>query len=379
MFVLVPLFLLGCDDNDNKETCHLLPSAFPQDTVLSGCYEAQQTPTIADGVTITLEPGTVISFAENTGFTFSEGHTLIAAGTEANPILLTGMVKERGSWLGLRFDMSDSTENALEYVTIEYAGSTTADNDPDSAAVKLTSDSRPVTLNITNSIIRESDGWGLWLNGSSVMPLFSNNVFTANTLGPASIDSSSGDLLDAGSAYTGNDIDMIRVRTNQIDENATWAALDVPYFITAGLNVNAQWTLSPGVTLVMGEEAWISVNGDLAALNAVGTMENPILITGEEPTAGYWSSIHIDGSNNGLNAFEYVTVEYGGGGEDQYDLGQIVAVSDSHGVTLDVANCTIRSSSSYGIYLGFYADYNDDIETSNTFSDNTSGDVFYDQ
>lgn len=52
-----------------------------------------------------------------------------------------------------------------------------------------------------------------------------------------------------------------------------------------------------------------------------------------------------------------------------------MAVSDSDGVTIDVSNCILRHSARHGIHLDFYADYNDDIESANTFSNNASGDV----
>lgn len=57
----------------------------------------------------------------------------------------------------------------------------------------------------------------------------------------------------------------------------------------------------------------------------------------------------------------------------------ITATSDSHGVALSVKNSTIRHSAQYGIWLGGYAQYNDDIESSNTFEGNALGDVLMEQ
>lgn len=368
------LALFGCDE-EKKEGCKTLPAQFDASTSLSGCYLAPVSPVIADGVTITMEPGTVITFAQNTGLWFSGDASLVAVGTSEKPILLTGAQKQRGAWAGVRFDSTGSEANRMEYVTVEYAGSTTAANDPDAAAVKMTSDTRPVRLSLSHCTLRESQGWGLWADGGTSLPTFAANTITANTLGAVNLDSKLVHLLDGASSYTGNTMDHVVVRASYIDQSATWPALDVPYRLEGALAVLAVWTLAPGTTIVMGPTARITISGDTAAMNAVGTSTEPIVITGHQTTAGAWASIVFDTTNNSSNVFEYVTVEYGGGGDEQYDLALIVAVSDSDGVTIDVSNCILRHSARHGIHLGFYADYNDDIETANTFSDNASGDI----
>ncbi|MBU1413878.1 hypothetical protein KKC22_20375 [Myxococcota bacterium] len=365
--------LAGCDEE--KEGCKTLPAQFDASTTLSGCYNAPVSPVITDGVTITMEPGTQITFAQDTGLDFAGTASLVAVGTAAKPILLTGAQKQRGAWIGVHFDAATSSANRMDYVTVEYAGSTTAENDPDAAAVKLTSDSSPVRLSLSHCTLRESQGWGLWVEGGTELPTFAANTLTANTLGAVNLDSALVQLLDDASSYAGNTQDRVLVRANQVGQNVTWPALDAPYYLEGSLMVESVWTLSPGTTMIMGPAAQITIAGDEAAMNAVGTTEEPIVITGHEATAGAWDAIVFDTTNNASNVLEYVTLEYGGGGEEQYDLAMIVAVSDSAGVTIDVANCILRDSLKYAIYLDSYASYNADIESGNTFSDNASGDV----
>lgn len=342
---------------------------------LVGCYHVSQTPVIGDGVTLLLEPGVQMHFAAGTGLEFVQGQTLVAHGTPAEPILLTGDVAQRGFWKGLRFESTDNATGRLEYVTVEYAGSTTADNDPDSAAIKLTSDSRPVHMSLSHVTLRESQGWGLWVADSAWM-MFESNTLTANTLGPVSIGSSAAGLLDAKSSYKGNDVDLVRVRSNRLDTNPAWHSLDVPYLIAGTMHVDVPWYLAPGTEFVMGAGATIWVMGDTAAFNAVGTAAAPIVIAGLDPTPGSWNAIIFDGSNNTDNHLDFVTVRHGGGGTEQEDLAAIVATADSHGVTLSVTNSTITDSNRYGIWLSANATANSDIDTSNTFSGNASGDVF---
>ncbi|MCU0671632.1 MAG: right-handed parallel beta-helix repeat-containing protein [Myxococcota bacterium] len=366
------LIVSGCTNDE----CQILPERFEASTTLSGCYEAPVSPVIVDGVTITMEPGTTITFARDTGLWFSGDATLIAVGTAEDPILLTGAEERRGFWAGVRFDSADGA-NRMDYVTVEYAGSTTAASDPDAAAIKMTSDSRSVVLSLSHCTLRESGGWGLWAEGGTTLPTFADNTLTTSTLGAASLDSTLVHQLDAATSYSGNTVDHVVVRASYVHENVTWGALDVPYRVEGALEISAVWTLSPGTTIVMGEAAQITISDDVAAMNAVGTAASPIVITGARASAGAWDAIVFDNTNNSSNVLEHVMLENGGGGDEQYDLAMIVAVSDSHGVTVDVSDCTLRGSAKYAIHLDVYADYNDDIESSNTFADNASGNVRY--
>ncbi|MBU1219443.1 hypothetical protein KKF34_13395 [Myxococcota bacterium] len=331
---------------------------------------------IGENVIITMEPGTEITFAPDTGLVFTQGQGLIARGTETDPIILTGEVKTAGSWAGIIFD-SSAEANYLEHAVIEYGGSLTANNDPEAAGVKLTSDSIPVILNMANVTVRYSGNWGIWLTDSAQLPVFENNIITENDA-PASVSSFGAHYLDSESDYSGNDSDLVTVRSN-IVESTLWSAINVPWLLTDTLIVSGDWELEPGCIIEMYEHASIYIAGDDSSMNAEGTAEAPILITGHEKTAGYWDSIVFDTTNNALNIFTHTTVEYGGDGDEQYDLGLIVAVSDSAGVSISVSDCVLRNSSSAGIFLGLYPSFNNNIETSNVFSDNAGGDLIIEE
>ena len=375
------LLPLGCGNGNGGETqdggtadCVVLPDHFDQNTTLpKACYLAHQTPVMASGVTLTLAPGVKIIFDQNIGLEFSTDTALVASGTAADPILLTGAQAENGFWEGLIFDTVQSSANRLDYVTVEYAGSTTAANDPDAAAVKAISDSGGVHLSMTHCNLRESQGWGLYLSGFAVVDEFASNTITANTLGAASVGSEVASVLDAASSYHGNTVDQVLVRTNLIGQAATWASIDVPYVLDGALNVDAVWTLSPGVNLVLDQDAWIFVGDDASAMNAVGTAAAPITITGAQKTSGYWDTIQFDNTNNAANVFDHVVVEYGGSTANSGDFAEVAATSDSHGVTLTVRNSTFRHSPLCGLYLGTYATAT--IDSSNQYEDLAGGNV----
>lgn len=326
----------------------------------------------------TLEaPNTVIMPAEVSIDLVGDGAALTAIGTADKPIVFTAETKERGFWQGLVFDNTMNPANKLDFVTVEYAGRT--DSIADNGAVRAIADSHGVTLSITNTTLHESEGYGLFLTGSAVLPAFANNTFTKNTLGPVNVGSEAVHQLEVSSKYTGNDIDRIRVRDGYVSKSVTWANLGVPYQLEDNIHVMKVWSLDPGVTLLMAQSTWISVDGDEAGFHAVGTAANPITISGVEKTAGYWHAIAFGNSNNASNVLQYVTVEYGGSTTGGGEEGMINAAADSHGVSLTVDHCIVKDSAQWGIWLCKNAQVNGDIDTANTFSGNAKGDVFREQ
>ena len=75
--------------------------------------------------TLTVDPGAILEFENGMGLIIGESDesTLIAAGTEADPILFTGVNKVKGAWGGIFFRFTNSPLNAISNATIEYAGS----------------------------------------------------------------------------------------------------------------------------------------------------------------------------------------------------------------------------------------------------------------
>ncbi len=341
----------ACADVDSlRATCEALPERFDTSTTLAkGCYRAAKSPDFGAGVTLTIAAGTTILFTEGTRLEVGEGQSLVASGTAVEPICLTGDVAARGSWGGLLLGRTEGGEHKLDHVTVQYAGST--DSDVEAAAVKVVSDSREVRLSLTDSTIRESEGFGLYLVGSAELTAFSGNTLTKNTLGPASVDSDVAGFLDATSTYSGNDVDEVFVRSNRLSKNLDWAAIDVPFHLSGYLHVDAPWVIEAPNTIILSEGGWISVGGDDAAIDASGTAEAPIVFTGAEAVRGYWDAITFDGTNNAANRLAYVTIEYGGStASDAYGAG-VRAIADSHGVTLSLESTTLRENEGFGLYL----------------------------
>lgn len=236
------------------DTCVAFPERIDADyTTEKGCWLVLKTPVIAAGVTLTVKPGAKLMFSMGTKLTISAAQVLNASGTEAEPILFTGAVPARGSWKGVVFD-GNASPSTLAWVTVEYGGDTAAD--ADAADVKLIADSRGARVGFSHVTLRESEGYGLWLTGSAVLPVFESNTLTANTLGPLNIDAETVGRLDAASTFTGNDKDEIKVRASRLTTSATWVDPGVPYHVLSDLasSGTAQLTLSAGVKLVFAPE-----------------------------------------------------------------------------------------------------------------------------
>lgn len=333
-----------------RGTCQDFPATIDASTTLAkGCYHVTANPTIGDGVTLTLSPGTTIFFAEGTGLDLGGTQALHAVGTVDEPICLSGDKEERGAWKGLVFGRTEGDPDVLDHVVVEYAGSTKVD--PAGAGIKSSSDSRAVALSISHTTVRESAGYGLYLVASTEAAAFDANTFTKNALGPVSVDSDVTGLLDAASRFTGNDVDEIAVRSNRVQKNGTWHALGVPFHLDASLHVDVPWTIEAPAKVILGAESWISVSGDDAALHAVGTDADPIVFTGEKPERGFWDGLVFDLTNNPANALEHVVVEYAGNTAHDAAGAGVRAIADSHGVMLTMASTTVRECQGFGAYL----------------------------
>lgn len=317
-------------------------------TITRGCYRAKKAPVLAAGASLTIAPGTTVLFAKGTGLDVSESRKLVARGTREAPICLTGEKAERGAWDGITLGRTESGPDVLEDVTIEYAGDTTSDRD--AAGIKVVSDSRAVSLSMSRTTVRESQGAGLYLVGSAVLEAFSENTFTKNALA-ANVDANVVGYLDSASRFTGNDVDEVRVRPVHTTKNLAWHAIGVPFHVLGNLNVDGAWSLEAPSTVVVAPDSWISINGDAAALTAIGTAEKPIVFTGETKTRGAWDSLRFGNSKNEKNRLEHVSIEYGGSTAHDKNGACILATADSHGVRLGLTSVTTRECQGFGLFL----------------------------
>jgi len=146
---------------------------------------------VPEGITLTIEPGTILRTFRNARLIIDG--TLIIQGTEANPVQLTSGLDSpfEGSWEGIQISTT-STNSIIDYATIEWAkigiSVTTADVNISNSTVRNFSSrgiklSEGATGNINRNLIENirSNYFGIDLRHSS--PLITGNIIRNVTYG----------------------------------------------------------------------------------------------------------------------------------------------------------------------------------------------------
>ena len=341
--------------------CDVLPSTVDTDmTLAAGCYVAESDVSVTGGATLTIQPGVTVFFQTGNEMTVGSDGQLSAVGTAAQPIIFTGEQAIRGYWGGLRFYQSNSLQNRLDNVTIQYGGGWW-----DANLYLDGTSSAPSRIDITNCTLRGSEKYGIYIDGDVIVGAFSGNRITENTVGAGNVSANVAGYLDDTSTYAGNDADVVRVWGSTVSDNQAWAGIDADYLIAGDIGVSAELTIAPGARLVFQASNEMTVNGS-GRLWAVGTPDQRVVFTGEEEIRGYWGGLRFYQSNSTSNRLDFVTIEYGGG---WWDANLYLDGTSSTPTRLNVTNCTMRHSGSYGFYFDgdvVIGEFNGNTVTANT-------------
>ncbi len=136
---------------------------------------------------LTIEPGVVLEFESGAGIVLGSPGvdcipttgSLNAVGSAQNPIIFRGATAGQGTWLGLGINSSTSA-NLMEYCEISGGGSSQMYNAGGQGNLVMTCSS---SLEINNSTISDSGGWGIdFVQGANSLSQ-SNNTFGNNADG----------------------------------------------------------------------------------------------------------------------------------------------------------------------------------------------------
>ncbi|HDP33573.1 MAG TPA: hypothetical protein ENN29_00515 [Candidatus Hydrogenedentes bacterium] len=336
--VVLGVFLSGCPfgplgvrelDNIREDT-----------TLKAGTYIAKKNISVTNGATLTLLPGVKIVFEADRTMSVEGDASLNAVGTEKKPILFTGVESSRGFWGGLRLYNTNSSNNQLEYVTIEYGGGYYDGN-----LLLYGSSSNPARAAVNHCTFRQSAQYGFASGGTVVIDGFEENTLTENSAGAASLDADHVGFLSDTSAFSGNDADIVSVPSGNINSDAVWPGIDADYAIATGVSVHAALTIEAGAVLAFAAGKTMSVESS-GSLTAAGTEEAPVFFTGAEETPGYWGGLRFYNSNNTVNALSHAVFEYAGG---YWNANVYVTGSSSVPSRVAMDNCTFRFSKEYGL------------------------------
>ena len=278
--------------------------------------------TIRVSSNLIIEPGTIIKFMEGAKLDFAywdnEYVTITAKGTEKKPILFTSAsaAPKAGDYNGISL-YTGAKNCVFEYCIFEYGGK---QESLGTVYIENTS------VEFTSCIFRNLKNDAIILSNDGAFTKFEQNSFNNIEKNAISIEANYAHTIGANNNFTAGSGYGILV-TQNLDNSGvyTWLAHNTPYIIQSNIRIGAQGngvklTLNPGVTIKLTRDSKFELaywDNDFAQLIAIGTTENPILFTSNStsPVAGdYIGLFFYSGARN--CEFNYVTVEYAGGGSD---------------------------------------------------------------
>ncbi|WP_198034350.1 right-handed parallel beta-helix repeat-containing protein [Dyadobacter tibetensis] len=317
---------------------------------------------------LTIQPGVVVAFTENSFMDVKSNGGLKALGTADAHITFRGVESKENFWGGIRLNTEN---NQLKYVDIFNAGAA----DPlskNQAAIHLTTTGK-ASVEIENCSITGNSGYGLLVEQGNTLKKFSNNTLRGYRNAAIRIDATNAQRLDKASLYASN---VIEIGPSEIldteSAEVVWPELNkgIVFRILSEVSVNAGWKIAPGTVIEMGSDVAIMVHKGYFL--AEGTPENPITIRGQQNQAGYWRGILFQ-TNNSQNALVHTIIQ--DGGSSNLVAGTKASLAVFGRALMQVTHSRIENSAGWGIFAGVGTETNTDILESNQFKDNLLGDV----
>lgn len=317
------------------------------DTYVSGSIA------VAEGVTLTISPGTTVTFASDQYLWVSAGGTFSAVGTAAKPIVFKGATSS--TWRGIYFD-DLAIANTMTYCTVTGAGA--------SSYFAVTVDAS-AKASITNCTIYGNAAGGIYAATAASGTTITGNRFYSNTSYPLHVNSNVSFDKTNLFAASGATVDLTDLKNavffyGDIGRSIIFDITEVPYLFdgSSAIPSGSTLTINPGVALhfLSDQYLWISAGGVLTAkgTSAAGISFAPL------SSAVSWRGIHFD--DNAINSeLSYCSVK--GAGSSSY-----YAITEDSGVKATVDYCTIDGNTSGGIDA--YAAAAGNLITNTTFGAN---------
>jgi hypothetical protein len=267
-----------------------------------------------EGVTLTIQPGTLIKFNSASGlYTGSYNNTaLIANGTADKHITFTSnsATVAAGDWDGLFFNSKTLSNSIIKYCDISYAGSAVT-----AGAVDVTG----CALNFSYSSVSYSKGYGILCeDGAAGFQTFTNNTIT-NTASH-SIYLASLHVPEIGTVNTltatGKGI-LVRGNADYTTGAVTWKKQTVDYYIENHVALSGNITIEAGTTIRFNVGGYMDIgnyNQNSTTLTAIGTTDKPITFTSATatPAAGDWKYLYIYQFTSASTIFDHCIFDYSG-------------------------------------------------------------------
>jgi parallel beta-helix repeat protein len=321
--------------------------------------------------TLTIEPGTTVKFAPNTGISFGDFYymwtwgELVANGTPDSLITFTPLNDSIGGWNGLYFERGSGGNgpSSLTNCVIEKAASSNLycnlTNQPTvSHCVIRQSAGSGIFLNGSNNTITDSqildDSIGVYCSGAS--PTIQSSTISGNRTYGIYIDGfSSPDWANNG--YSNNGYDIALNGGIYYNTTLTWHnGSNAPYTILGDIIIrNARLTIEPGVVmrfasnagLQLGDSPYYSYFGELIAQ---GTPDSQIVFTSLNDSSNGWDGIYFNSESDWMghtSSMDYCVVEKAG--QSGWGLRANLYCNGTGQPT--ISNCIFKDAPGCGIYL----------------------------
>ncbi len=383
----------------------LINSNITEDRTLANVFEDPTLPdyrvttSISATAVLTVEPGVTVEFDENVLLTIaSGGGALIANGETDNKIVFTTSNAEGGlRWGGIYISSQDG-RNVLNNAVVTFGGGTNMTAFSDfvdvPANIGLGQDGK---IEITNTEISESGGYGMYIRFGELI-VFSNNNVSNNTLSGIGLPIDVAGTIDATTTFEGNTISAIEVFGSTLSGDVALASLagDAFYYVSGSITANADLTIDAGAELRMEEDVFFTITDD-GAFIVNGTASDQVTMTAFDEDNPWGGIKMVSTSSN--NKIDYANIGYTGG-TNITEFADFVDVPAAIGLyangELQLTNTTIADGEGYGIYsrygflttfenntivrnaeygIGLEVDRVSEVDANTTFTDNTKGAV----
>lgn len=365
----------------NAPVAHELRENITSETTLGDIFEDPAkadyivTRDLSVAAKLTVAPGVVIEFEENTGLQILPQGILVAKGTSDEHIYFTGKVRRKGYWKGIVFQSSDPA-NELDHVNVDYAGSNPL---PDMGMIKANvalegGSFSGSAVKISNSSFNASGGYGLYVSGGSQLPYFSANYFNDNIASSIYVPAAQLHNVDFFSHYTGgNGFDGVETGgTLKADSEVAWSYFNdgSKYLVTQDLIVESAVRIGEGAIFEFAKNVMLKVTAT-GNLDASGSSFKSIVFTAHQKTAdNFWKGIFI-GSNN-PNKLIYSIISHAGYSQ-MPDMHYKANVAVAPSAKLLVENSTLEKGLGWGVVAEEGSQVNQDIATVNFYDNFVDG------
>jgi hypothetical protein len=321
---------------------------------------------------LTIDAGATFAFDFEAGLVLESNSSIRAQGTETDPIVFTGSQETVGWWNGIWLQDTSHPDNVFEHVVVEYGGGSAYHTSVMPGNLVLGRNlGRSSTVAVRNSTFRHSASVGLYIHEGSALRESSENTFTLNGEGAAGLSSSGMGDLDAGSDFTGNvgGNDIIIVRGNDVDNSATWQALNATYQIDGRTRVSAGVTIDPGAIFAFEQEAELIFQSG-SMISAEGTAAAPIVFTGTREENGWWRGVWLEDTRHPDNVMSHVVIEYGGSSAYHASVepaNLVLGRNLGRESSLELTDATLRESGGVGLFVHTNSSINADVCDANDF------------